>query len=417
MTSTAAETDPYLLPLPAPDCPVVPAGRAVGIHAHLNSRYDAAIWSLAPLTENPSESRAALHWRHCPPAFQGELRLVAWTMINGALRPTFLKQRSSRMRARLGSDKVRDTVMAWMQLATWMDNQGMTSLADCGVGVLRDYGLHLAATNSSRATVQMALVALTRLWAFDELSAHPAGVGRPPWDEEGADDYLPAATTGGGENTTEALAEQTMGPLLTWAMRVVDDLATDILAAWSEARRLSEAAKTNRATPASKDALDAYLQPMIAGQAPVPSFTQHGMVRLARTYISGTTGATPGQLEVVSRRERFTELVGQHPGPCPLDIPVTGRIAGRPWRTALDFDEAAELMRHLGTACFIVIAYLTGMRPGEKRAELHLMKHSARSNTDKAAAQGAAWRHACRLIDGFAMASCARTSSTQQCCI
>jgi integrase len=48
-----------------------------------------------------------------------------------------------------------------------------------------------------------------------------------------------------------------------------------------------------------------------------------------------------------------------------MDIPVTGRIAGRPWRTALDLNEAKALMRHLGTAAFIVCAYLTGARPGE----------------------------------------------------
>jgi hypothetical protein len=42
-----------------------------------------------------------------------------------------------------------------------------------------------------------------------------------------------------------------------------------------------------------------------------------------------------------------------------LDISVTGPIAGKPWRTSLDFNEAPVLMRHLGTACFIVCAYLT----------------------------------------------------------
>ncbi|MER7693748.1 hypothetical protein [Streptomyces sp. NPDC097610] len=36
-----------------------------------------------------------------------------------------------------------------------------------------------------------------------------------------------------------------------------------------------------------------------------------------------------------------------------------------PWREAVDYTEAGFLMRQLGTACFIVIAYLTGMRPGE----------------------------------------------------
>ncbi|MEU6191990.1 hypothetical protein [Nocardia sp. NPDC047038] len=56
--------------------------------------------------------------------------------------------------------------------------------------------------------MQKRLIALTRLWAFDQLSSHPAGIGQPPWDAHGVDDYLPAATTtGGGENTTEPLAE------------------------------------------------------------------------------------------------------------------------------------------------------------------------------------------------------------------
>jgi hypothetical protein len=50
--------------------------------------------------------------------------------------------------------------------------------------------------------------------------------------------------------------------------------------------------------------------------------------------------------------------------PCPLDVAVNGRIAGRPWRSAVDFNEAPTLMRHLTTASVIVCAYLTGARPG-----------------------------------------------------
>ncbi|MFF2374246.1 hypothetical protein ACFVUW_07660 [Streptomyces xiamenensis] len=52
-------------------------------------------------------------------------------------------------------------------------------------------------------------------------------------------------------------------------------------------------------------------------------------------------------------------------GPSPLTTPVTSTIDRKPWRDAYDFNEAVDLLRHLSTACFIVIAYLTGMRPGE----------------------------------------------------
>jgi len=74
--------------------------------------------------------------------------------------------------------------------------------------------------------------------AFDQLTNSPSGITPPPWETEGADGYLPAAEgASGGENTTEPLAPQVIGPLLVWAIRVVEDLSDDILAAWAENRR------------------------------------------------------------------------------------------------------------------------------------------------------------------------------------
>jgi hypothetical protein len=48
-----------------------------------------------------------------------------------------------------------------------------------------------------------------------------------------------------------------------------------------------------------------------------------------------------------------------------MRVPVTGRIDGQPWRDHMAYDEAAELMRHLGTAAMIICLYLTGMRSQE----------------------------------------------------
>ncbi|TQM78165.1 hypothetical protein FHX81_0419 [Saccharothrix saharensis] len=103
------------------------------------------------------------------------------------------------------------------------------------------------------------LLALTRLWAFDQLSARPCRIGRPPWEDRGIDDYLPAATTTGGENSTEPLSEHTMGPLLVWALRMVEDLGGDILAAEAERRRLTQAARTAASSTAGAAALRADL--------------------------------------------------------------------------------------------------------------------------------------------------------------
>ena len=38
-----------------------------------------------------------------------------------------------------------------------------------------------------------------------------------------------------------------MGPLLIWAMRMIDDLSGDIFAAWAERQRIIEAARTSTA--------------------------------------------------------------------------------------------------------------------------------------------------------------------------
>jgi hypothetical protein len=87
---------------------------------------------------------------------------------------------------------------------------------------------------------------------------------------------------------------------------------------------------------------------------------------LARLYLRGRTGASASQVENAIHRG-LSAATAERPGPCPLDLPVTGRIAGQPWRERLDYDEAPALFRQLGTAAFIVCAYLTGTRPGVEK--------------------------------------------------
>ena len=110
------EHDPYLLPMPGPHSPVVGPDLVKPIHAHLNSRYRDPIWSLAPLTENPSAEKTKIHWRNFPVVFHAELRLAVWNLINGVLRPTFLRSRGSSMRTRIGVTTIATTVQHWLYL-------------------------------------------------------------------------------------------------------------------------------------------------------------------------------------------------------------------------------------------------------------------------------------------------------------
>lgn len=344
--TAAADLDPYLLPLPAPGSPVVLPHLATSLHAHLNGRYADPVWPLAPLTENPSQSKKTIRWALWPASLRDEMRLAAWNLINGQLRPTFLQGHSSGMRSRLSLSDTYSTAAQWKQFARWLAGRGIGSLAECSTSVLHDYGPHLRDSGRGRGPILKSLVALTRLWAFDQLSAHPNGIERPPWEEElGIDDYLPAATTAGGENATEPLAEQTIGPLLTWAMRLVDDLSGDILVGWAERRRLAGAARSG-ASARGATALRAYLRPMIAGQAPFPTLVTGGKPVVARTYISGVTGASLKQVDNLVTSQGLSGAAARRPGPCPMNVPVTGQIAGKPWRAALDYGEAPAHGNH-----------------------------------------------------------------------
>ena len=366
MTAVAAEADPYLLPAPAPGSPVVLPERISSANPHPVSRYQDLNWSLAPLIDNPGVHLWKIHWKDCPAQLRGPLRQAAWAMINGELRPTYLQTRGAGARGRSSATTISDTCREWMRFARWLHERGITDIAACAGVEWRDYAAGRV-NGVSRDHAVKILGQLTDLWAFDQLTACPSGITRPPWESEGADGYLPAAGgTAGGENTTEPIDPQVIGPLLVWAIRVVEDFSDDILAAWAENRRLTALAGNTVGSAAGKATLEAYLLPLVRSGASLPAVRHKGTFMLARTFIAATTGASPAQLDRFQvRHGSLTALAARRPGPCPLEVPVTGQVNGRPWRQHLDFGEAPELMRHLGTAAAVICLYLTGMRAQE----------------------------------------------------
>ncbi|MEU0164068.1 hypothetical protein ABZ214_01095 [Streptomyces iakyrus] len=243
--------------LPGPDTPVIPAHRIAGSYTGPIARYAAPAWPLMPMNANPGVTHSTIHWPTFPATFREEMRLAAWTLINGELPAVFLRERHPTWRSRQAPKALCQTIGTWCRLAVWLTDQGITTLNNCTTQVLSEYGRHLRDSGAARITLHSVLSSLTRLWVFDQLSGRPSGIGRPPWETEGVDDYLPPATPG-GENAAEAIAEQTMGPLLVWAIRTVEEFSDDILAAWTERNRLHAQAAGNTATPASRAALRAF---------------------------------------------------------------------------------------------------------------------------------------------------------------
>lgn len=358
----APAADPYLLPVPVPDSPVVlPQWISPG-NTNANALYRETVWPLGPLIDRPSASLIKLHWKNCPNVMTGQVKQAAWALLNGQLRPTYLKTRGIRARSRSSADEIRETVSEWMRLARWLHTAGVRDLAACTDVHWAAYATDRFSTGMTRHSAEEVLSRLTDLWAFDQLCVQPLGVGQPPWEREGVDDHLPATGDGtAGENLTEPLDPAVVGPLLMWSIRMVDDFAEDILSAWAERRRLHRTADATPSTPAGRAALDAYLLPRLAaGTAPTTEL--HGRTVLARTFIAATIGCSVNQITGFRSQHQIGDL---EPTPCPLQVPVTGRINGKPWRDHIDYNEVTTLMRHLGTASAVICLYLTGMRPQE----------------------------------------------------
>ncbi|WP_327724034.1 integrase [Streptomyces europaeiscabiei] len=352
-------------PRPTAQTPVIDAALVVSPDEPM-SCYGDATWSLAPLNANPSVERKSIHWTKFPPTTAHELRQITHTFINRSLPDSFLRGRSGAWRTRMNAESIYEVAMAWRDFARWLHAADITTLADHDDQTYSDFIAHLVRERGlSRSTVLHRMTALTRLWVFDTIGTAPFGVTQPPWEHEGVDDYLPPATEGGGENSTEPITPATMGPLLIWAMRTVDDLATDILAAWTEKERLIERAEKAVATNESLASLKTYLHEIAAADGPIPMHIHAGKDVTSVSYIAGLTGASIGQVSSMTRRKAWRDYRARHPGPSPLPTNITALVNGRRWAESVDFADADVLMRHLGTACFIVLAYLTGMRPGE----------------------------------------------------
>ncbi|MEV3875026.1 integrase [Streptomyces sp. NPDC049906] len=370
MTSAPAlEDDPYVLPMPTPDSPVVLSQWIDPGNTHPNSRYRDPVWSLAPLIDSPGATLIKIHWKNCPGPLRHEMKLAVWALINGERRPTFIRTKGISARGRGSAPTMLQKYCEWFRLARWLHQRGITRLADCTQEQWRIYASERRDEGISRVHAEMVLGYFTDLWVYDQLSARLAGISCPPWETEGIDDYLPAAEgTDNAENSTEPLDPQVLGPLLIWALRFVDDIADDILSAWAEQRRLMAVAASNSATAASRGALKEYLLPLVDTGAPLPAVHVKGRLYLARDYVAALTGAAHSQIERLVKLHNIQDLVLERPAPCPLNAPVTGEIEGRPWREHIAFGEATTLMQHLGTAAAIVITYLTGMRTQEVQA-------------------------------------------------
>lgn len=202
-----------------------------------------------------------------------------------------------------------------------------------------------------------------------------------------------------GENTTPRIPSEVIHPLLHWSMRYITEFAPDILAArshWDELLAESEGMyRSDERLPILEQRarrrarLASYLQELEVAGRPVPVWGDVWMRRNAGAKSKWALehpvdcvflDAVAGIPKAISFREGIRtrqfwreaveatiQRVGVEVGglvPRPHNLAETGQ----PWRSGLDSKTLRHEQHMLLAACYVVCAYLTGMRDSEIQA-------------------------------------------------
>ncbi|MEU9662848.1 hypothetical protein [Streptomyces chartreusis] len=370
---------------PGPEVPVVPAQRRrPGVREDEVSRFGDLRWELAHLQHTDTAGTKAFLWSNFPETLRGSFMRIAWALINIPTPDVLHARLGARSRAVVSASTVMTTLTGFRKFARWLDARGITQLTDVDQETLSQYAAYLSQKGSTGVHEERQLFALTRVWAYAPHLLPEDRLVMPPWEDPGAaiidflgDDF----SRDRGENNEVVIHPATMSPLLVWALRLVLDLAPDIIDAHWAWRRLKLNIRPSDATPADGLRLvRAHLQHLKASGGTLPAYIGSTGQRLGNHWRDGAAGERPltnisflaGQLGV-TRHQVETGLLELGPdlGGLPvadgaaLPVDVIGRIDGEVWAKAIDFTEAQSLAGHLMAAALLTIGYLSGMRPEE----------------------------------------------------
>ncbi len=278
------------------------------------------------------------------------------------------------------------------------EKKGNCNLARVDQATLDAYRNHLTA-DPQRRPIQVAhlLEVVVDLHHFrDHMPS--GGLVLLPWKGRSAHVVAGSKQTA-GENKTPRLPEAVIAPLLQWSLKYITVFSADILAARAELEALEERHRTlvtedRRFSPSTRkqrrrQRLITYLDQLRANGRGVPIWTtsHNGAVRqdpitgtstppvnalLIHLHIGLDAQAEPAQHVLLRKTTKALVLdaidaLGTEVGGMDTAISIDPDT-GKPWRLRFDAKSLLLEERMLQAACYIVCAYLTGMRDCEVQA-------------------------------------------------
>ncbi|MFF4512085.1 hypothetical protein [Streptomyces mirabilis] len=322
------------------------------------SRYSHDIWVLTAARLQAQECALILNFPTLPQRFRPAAKRLFYALL--ALKAPDGEDALgiATIRGKFGEIK---RFLKWLD-ARWPPERNV--LSELSPADLDDYRKHLLTRfPNNRAQRERSRAPLRLLWRWRQHLGEHALRFDPlhldGWGESGPNQRK-------GENHTDRLAEEILGPLLVWALRFIDDFAPDILEAdrrWRDTRTKPVGRTSAHSNVGAR--LQVLLDEHVTAGRPLPGYEgQPSILHLSRLLDCDRVSLTSHREAV----DAAAAVVGVADSAFVED--VQGRLDGRPWVESITtnhktVNSLAALGRHLQAACYIVIAFLSGMRDCE----------------------------------------------------
>ncbi len=355
---------------PAASLPVVPgmsgaAGTLVlhgrelrdGARLEETSRFGDDRWVLTPAILQRHQPGAVLDFTRIPAAHRAAARELFYGLLSGPLPPGL---------PRVTISTVRRTFTAVAYFLTWAATRAAASasrpasLGGLTPADLEDFHRHLTVAFRTRGMRAHYRASARLLWHYRSVLSDPL-----PFDPAGLEGWSEPNHSARGENRTARIDETVIGPLITWALRFTDDFAPDILAAAAEGFELHAARLAAPGRQLRPGTLEDLLVSYERDHRPLPGYGG----KPNATFLARKLGCYPSTLRRSPLLATAMARTGVDTGTY-LDTRPSYLLDGWPWLERIAYstrghDSLGTLARMLQTACYILIAYLTGMRDSE----------------------------------------------------
>ena len=338
--------------------------------------FEDDVWSLGALVANATNKTHTLHFARCPEPFRAAVKQLMSMEINVGVDS---KQLGSGTRGKeffAPSTLHRVFIDSIVPFTELLVKRGIERFCD-----VRDEDFHafeqfLNERGEDTERITGCQFHITRLSLWEHPVPEQDRVPLPPWAKRAG--VRPAHSGGrnGRPNLVPRIDRATMPMLLVWALRFVEELSPDIERAIEVRAEMASKLRRTGEPSGRKKAIKRLEHLRRTGQL-LPSIVRpSGAHQNATDYLALKFDATRATVAALLQEEPWRSMpIGRG---APLEVPIQGRIAGRPWIEYIDYYGVGRLERLLVTACTVTIAYLTGMRPNE----LLSLKRGCRRRTE-----------------------------------